>query len=55
VAARSDGPPGERPAPRPPLWFLAEREAFVRRFILRTLLEPPRAARALLRPRWLRR
>jgi hypothetical protein len=44
---------GERPAGR--LWFLAEREAFVRRFILRTLLEPPRAARALLRPRWLRR
>lgn len=25
---------------RPPLWFLADREAFVRRFALRTLLRP---------------
>jgi hypothetical protein len=41
-----------RPAGR--LWFLADREAFLRRFILRTLLEPPRALRGL-RPRGLRR
>jgi hypothetical protein len=27
--------------PRAPLWFLAEREAFLRRFVLRTLLRPP--------------
>ena len=44
MAATSDGPPGaplgDRPAARPPLWFLAEREAFLRRFVLRTLLRP---------------
>ena len=28
-----------------PLWFLADRDAFLRRFVLRTLLEPPRARR----------
>jgi len=32
-----------------PLWFLADREAFLRRFVLRTLMEPPRARRPL---RW---
>ncbi len=41
----------EKPADRArpaagPLWFLADRDAFVRRFVLRTLLEPPRARRA---------
>jgi hypothetical protein len=42
----------ERPPPageavlRPALWFLAERDAFLRRFVLRTLLEPPRSRRA---------
>jgi hypothetical protein len=30
----------DRPAARPPLWFLADREAFLRRFVLRTLLRP---------------
>ena len=50
----SERPPGggERPASR--LWFLTERDAFLRRFILRTLLQPPRSARGL-RPRWLKR
>jgi hypothetical protein len=46
-------PPRARgPADR--LWFLAERDAFLRRFILRTLLQPPRSMRAL-RPRGLPR
>jgi hypothetical protein len=51
-----DGGPG-RPGARPPagrLWFLAERDAFLRRFILRTVLEPPRFVRRP-RPRWLGR
>jgi hypothetical protein len=54
--AMSDDPSGER-RPAGPLWFLAERDAFLRRFILRTLLQPPpfvRRARRV-RPRWLPR
>jgi len=47
-AAGGEQPPPER------LWFLADREALLRRFVLRTLLEPPRFRRAA-RPRWLRR
>ena len=39
----------DRPADRArpaggPLWFLADRDAFLRRFVLRTLLEPPARA-----------
>jgi hypothetical protein len=52
----SERDPGERrPANR--LWFLSDRDAFLRRFILRTLLQPPRSARALqaLRGGWARR
>ncbi len=30
-----------------PLWFLADRDAFLRRFVLRTLLEPPRTRRRI--------
>jgi len=49
----SDPPPADRLGPSPraadPLWFLADRDAFLRRFVLRTLLEPPRAARGLPR------
>jgi hypothetical protein len=30
-----------------PLWFFADRDAFLRRFVLRTLLEPPRARRPI--------
>jgi hypothetical protein len=46
----------DRPAERAratagPLWFLADRDAFLRRFVLRTLLEPPRARRPWGRPR----
>jgi hypothetical protein len=38
--------PGDRARPAAgPLWFLADRDAFLRRFVLRTLLEPPRARR----------
>jgi hypothetical protein len=42
----------DRPADRArlaggPLWFLADRDAFLRRFVLRTLLEPPRARRRI--------
>jgi hypothetical protein len=51
----AERPPG---APRPGrddrLWFLAQPDAFLRRFILRTVLEPPRSLRGL-RPRGLRR
>ncbi|HVR03760.1 MAG TPA: hypothetical protein VMT47_16605 [Polyangia bacterium] len=54
MAARSDGPPGELPMLRPPLWFLADREAFVRRFALRTLLRPSPFRRGPL-PRALKR
>jgi len=39
---------------RPPLWFLADREAFVRRFALRTLLRPSPFRRGPL-PRALKR
>ena len=46
--------PGSELPPPGRLWFLADREAFLRRFVLRTLLEPPRFRRAA-RPRWLRR
>jgi len=42
--------PGQRPGAAGPLWFLADRDAFMRRFVLRTLMEPPRARRPL---RWL--
>ncbi len=36
-----------RPGAGGPLWFLADRDAFLRRFVLRTLLEPPRARRRI--------
>ena len=42
----SERDPGER-RPTDRLWFLADRDAFLRRFMLRTLLQPPRSARAL--------
>jgi hypothetical protein len=38
-------PPTEPRKPRSPLWFLADREAFLQRFVLRTLLRPPRFRR----------
>jgi hypothetical protein len=51
----AERPPAGRPGPAPraagPLWFLADRDAFLRRFVLRTLLEPPRSARGLARRR----
>ena len=37
------------------LWFLSEREELVRRFVLRTLLTPPPAARLLRARRRARR
>jgi hypothetical protein len=40
----ADRPPAGPPA-RPALWFLADREAFLRRFVVRTLLRPPRFRR----------
>jgi hypothetical protein len=43
----SDRPEDRARAAGGPLWFLAERDALLRRFVLRTLLEPPRARRGL--------
>ena len=45
----ADQPAGRARGQRGPLWFLADRDAFLRRFVLRTLLEPRRARRPL---RW---
>jgi hypothetical protein len=47
-ARTAGGPPDRARTAGGPLWFLADRDAFLRRFVLRTLLEPPRARR--LRP-----
>jgi hypothetical protein len=41
----AERPPVASQAARPPLWFLADREAFLQRFVLRTLLRPPRFRR----------
>jgi hypothetical protein len=38
----------------PPLWFLDDPDALLRRMIVRTVLESPPGLRGL-RPRWLKR
>ena len=50
----ADQPGNRARAAAGPLWFLADRDAFLRRFVLRTLLEPPRARRPWGRPRPIR-
>jgi hypothetical protein len=46
MAERPSDPAAAKAAiARPALWFLADREAFLRRFVLRTLMRPPRFRR----------
>jgi len=49
VAPKAERAPAGQPATSGPasgpLWFLADREALVQRFALRTLLRPPRFRR----------